>query len=82
MFLEGEGVIVVEDLLILCQRGPRLVDVDADLLVVLVHLGLDPTTHPLFLRGARTHLQLDVTDHSQRLIYNYKSVPTEMRSFT
>ena len=64
LFLEGECLVLVEDPPVLGEGSASLIDVEADLLAVLVHVSLDASAGRGFLLDRRTHLQLQVSNHS------------------
>lgn len=64
LFLEGECLVLIEDPPVLGEGSASLIDVEAYLFAVLVHVSLDASTGCCFLLGRRTHLQLQVSNHS------------------
>ena len=64
LFLESEGLVLIEDPPVLGKGSTSLIDIEAYLLAVLVHVSLDASTGGGFLLDRRTHLQLQVSNHS------------------
>lgn len=64
LFLESECLVLVEDPPVLGKGSASLIDVEAYLLAVLVHVSLDASTGRGFLLDRRAHLQLQVSNHS------------------
>lgn len=64
LFLESECLVLIEDPPVLGKGSTSLIDIETDLLAVLVHVCLDTSTRRSFLLDRRTHLQLQVSNHS------------------
>lgn len=64
LFFESECLVLIEDPPVLGKGSTSLINVEANLLPVLVHVSLDTPTGGGFLLDRRTHLQLQVSNHS------------------
>lgn len=64
LFLESECLVLIKDPPVLGKGSASLIDIEAYLLAVLVHVSLDASTRRCFLLDRRTHLQLQVSNHS------------------